>query len=196
MRCVQVEAVKQMEERDLLVRDFEEVIAMDFPSAGTDRTPPHGLTDFRFKTYAPRTFRHFRKEYGYSSEAFLVRLAGPYATQLRAHVRARVQESVCYTDLRELSNPGASGSIFFVSGDDRFIIKTVQKKEAHFLRRLLQGYYLNLTQNKKSLLPKFYGLFYYKTALGGRIRFVVMNNILPANVGYHERFDLKVTQEG
>lgn len=44
--------------------------------------------------------------------------------------------------LKELSNAGASGSIFYVSHDDQFIIKTVQSKEAEFLKKLLPGYYM------------------------------------------------------
>jgi hypothetical protein len=44
--------------------------------------------------------------------------------------------------LKELSNPGASGSIFYLSQDDEFIIKTVQHKEADFLQKLLPGYYM------------------------------------------------------
>ncbi|XP_006901678.1 PREDICTED: polycystic kidney disease protein 1-like 1 [Elephantulus edwardii] len=61
--------------------------------------------------------------------------------------------------LIELCNSGASGSLFYVSSDDEFIIKTVQHKEAEFLQKLLPGYYMNLNQNPRTLLPKFYGLF-------------------------------------
>ena len=50
--------------------------------------------------------------------------------------------SLCHEPLRELSNPGASGSLFYCSMDDQFIIKTVQHKEAEFLQKLLPGYYL------------------------------------------------------
>ena len=42
----------------------------------------------------------------------------------------------------ELVNPGASGSIFYRSSDDQFILKTVQSKEAEFLTKLLPGYYM------------------------------------------------------
>lgn len=44
--------------------------------------------------------------------------------------------------LIELTNPGASGSLFYLTSDDEFIIKTVQHKEAKFLQRLLPGYYM------------------------------------------------------
>ena len=49
---------------------------------------------------------------------------------------------MCNEPLRELSNPGASGSIFYLSADDEFIIKTVQHKEGEFLMKLLLGYYM------------------------------------------------------
>ena len=52
------------------------------------------------------------------------------------------QVSLCNYSLTELSNPGASGSIFYISDDDEFIVKTVQHKEADFLQKLLPGYYM------------------------------------------------------
>ena len=52
------------------------------------------------------------------------------------------QIAMCDRPMREVSNPGASGSLFYLSADDAFIIKTVQKKEAQFLQKLLPGYYL------------------------------------------------------
>lgn len=45
------------------------------------------------------------------------------------------QYSICSEPLIELSNPGASGSLFFVTSDDEFIIKTVQHKEAELDRK-------------------------------------------------------------
>ena len=59
--------------------------------------------------------------------------------------------------LVEIGNPGASGSLFWLTHDDEFIIKTLQTKEAEFLQRLLPGYYMNVQQNPRTLLPKFYG---------------------------------------
>lgn len=47
--------------------------------------------------------------------------------------------SMCSSPLRELSNPGASGSIFYLTDDDEFIVKTVQHKEGEFLQKLLAG---------------------------------------------------------
>ncbi|RXM94560.1 Phosphatidylinositol 4-phosphate 5-kinase type-1 alpha [Acipenser ruthenus] len=126
--------------------------------------------DFQFKTYAPIAFRYFRELFGIRPDDYLY--------------------SLCNEALIELSNSGASGSVFYVSSDDEFIIKTVQHKEAEFLQKLLPGYYMNLNQNKRTLLPKFYGL-YCVQAGGKNIRIAVMNNLLPRSVRMHLKYDLK-----
>ena len=50
--------------------------------------------------------------------------------------------ALCNEPLVELANSGASGSLFYVTNDDEFIVKTVQHKEAEFLQKRLPGYYL------------------------------------------------------
>jgi len=156
--------------RDLLLQDFAIVETVYFPKEGSSQTPAHSYSDFRFRTYAPVAFRYFKELFGIPMDAYLV--------------------SVCNNPLKELSNPGASGSIFYITDDDEFIIKTVQHKEAEFLQKLLPGYYMNLNQNPRTLLPKFYGLYCYQCG-GKNIRFVVMNNLLPSSVRLHEKYDLK-----
>ncbi|XP_056277452.1 phosphatidylinositol 4-phosphate 5-kinase type-1 gamma-like isoform X2 [Pseudoliparis swirei] len=157
-------------ERDVLMQDFYVVESIFFPSEGSNLTPGHHYPDFRFKTYAPVAFRYFRELFGIRPDDYLY--------------------SICNEPLIELTNPGASGSIFYVTRDDEFIIKTLQHKEAEFLQKLLPGYYMNLNQNPRTLLPKFFGL--YCVQCGGKnIRVVVMNNILPCSVRMHLKFDLK-----
>ncbi|XP_047224190.1 phosphatidylinositol 4-phosphate 5-kinase type-1 gamma-like isoform X2 [Girardinichthys multiradiatus] len=157
-------------ERDVLMQDFYVVESIFFPSEGSNLTPAHHFLDFRFKTYAPVAFRYFRELFGIRPDDYLY--------------------SLCNEPLIELSNPGASGSIFYVTSDDEFIIKTVLHKEAEFLQKLLPGYYMNLNQNPRTLLPKFFGL--YCVQCGGKnIRMIVMNNILPRSVRMHLKFDLK-----
>ncbi|XP_032387447.1 phosphatidylinositol 4-phosphate 5-kinase type-1 gamma isoform X2 [Etheostoma spectabile] len=157
-------------ERDVLMQDFYVVESIFFPREGSNLTPAHHYPDFRFKTYAPVAFRYFRELFGIRPDDYLY--------------------SLCNEPLIELTNPGASGSIFYVTCDDEFIIKTVQHKEAEFLQKLLPGYYMNLNQNPRTLLPKFFGL--YCVQCGGKnIRVVVMNNILPRSVRMHLKFDLK-----
>lgn len=156
--------------RDVLYEDFHVVETVFFPKEGSNLTPGHRGNDFRFKTYAPIAFRYFRELFKIQPEDFLL--------------------SLCDEPLRELSNPGASGSIFYITIDDEFIVKTVQYKEAEFLQKLLPGYYMNLNQNPCTLLPKFYGLYCYQCG-GKNIRFVIMNNLLPSSIRLHEKYDLK-----
>ncbi|XP_053317906.1 phosphatidylinositol 4-phosphate 5-kinase type-1 gamma isoform X1 [Spea bombifrons] len=157
-------------ERDVLMQDFYVVESIFFPSEGSNLTPAHHYPDFRFKTYAPVAFRYFRELFGIRPDDYLY--------------------SLCSEPLIELSNPGASGSLFYVTSDDEFIIKTVMHKEAEFLQKLLPGYYMNLNQNPRTLLPKFYGLYCVQSG-GKNIRVVVMNNILPRVVRMHFKYDLK-----
>uniref|UniRef100_A0AAR5NWI5 PIPK domain-containing protein n=1 Tax=Dendroctonus ponderosae TaxID=77166 RepID=A0AAR5NWI5_DENPD len=157
-------------ERDLLMQDFMTVETTNFPSEGSNHTPAHHYSDFKYKNYAPIAFRYFRDLFGIQPDDFLM--------------------SMCDTPLRELSNPGASGSIFYLTSDDEFIIKTVQHKEGEFLQKLLPGYYMNLNQNPRTLLPKFFGLYCYQCN-SKNVRLVIMNNLLPSNVVMHQKYDLK-----
>ncbi|XP_044747437.1 phosphatidylinositol 4-phosphate 5-kinase type-1 alpha isoform X6 [Coccinella septempunctata] len=157
-------------ERDLLMQDFMTVETTNFPREGSNHTPAHHYSEFKFKNYAPIAFRYFRDLFGIQPDDFLM--------------------SMCDTPLRELSNPGASGSIFYLTSDDEFIIKTVQHKEGEFLQKLLPGYYMNLNQNPRTLLPKFFGLYCYQCN-SKNIRMVVMNNLLPTSIHMHQKYDLK-----
>ncbi|KYN07602.1 Phosphatidylinositol-4-phosphate 5-kinase type-1 alpha [Cyphomyrmex costatus] len=157
-------------ERDLLMQDFMTVETTNFPSEGSNHTPAHHFSEFKFKNYAPIAFRYFRDLFGIQPDDFLM--------------------SMCSAPLRELSNPGASGSIFYLTDDDEFIIKTVQHKEGEFLQTLLPGYYMNLNQNPRTLLPKFFGLYCYRCN-SKNVRLVAMNNLLPSFVKLHQKYDLK-----
>ncbi|KAK2830493.1 hypothetical protein Q5P01_018424 [Channa striata] len=165
-----VGSLTQKPERDVLLQDFEVVESFFFPDEGSNLTPAHHYGDFMFKTYAPVAFRYFREMFGIRPDDYMY--------------------SLCNEPLIELSNSGASGSLFYVSSDDEYIIKTVQHKEAEFLQKLLPGYFMNLNQNKRTLLPKFYGLYCVQSG-GKNIRIVVMNNLLPSAVRMHFKYDLK-----
>ncbi|XP_078251647.1 phosphatidylinositol 4-phosphate 5-kinase type-1 beta-like isoform X4 [Rhinoraja longicauda] len=115
-------------ERDVLMQDFYVVESVFLPSEGSNLTPAHRYPDFRFKTYAPLAFRYFRELFHIKPDDYLY--------------------SLCNEPLIELSNAGASGSLFYVTSDDEFIIKTVQHKEAEFLQKLLPGYYMVLESFK------------------------------------------------
>ncbi|KAG7242496.1 hypothetical protein INR49_006247, partial [Caranx melampygus] len=119
-------------DRDVLMQDFYVVESVFLPSEGSNLTPAHHYPDFRFKTYAPLAFRYFRDlKRGWEGEA-----------KAQHRGRGTIRILPVNEPLIELANPGASGSLFYLTSDDEFIIKTVQHKEAKFLQRLLPGYYM------------------------------------------------------
>lgn len=72
-----------------------------------------------------------------------------------------LQYSLCNEPLIELSNPGASGSVFYLTRDDEFIIKTVMHKEAEFLQKLLPGYYMvSVCRRMSAVLTDRFSSFY------------------------------------
>ncbi|OAF67094.1 hypothetical protein A3Q56_05156, partial [Intoshia linei] len=155
---------------DILYQDFTAVEQITFGRKGTKNELPFITSgEVIFKTYASVAFRYFRELFGITKDDFLT--------------------SICTKPLVELSNPGASGSVFFKSYDDEFVIKTVQKKESKFLRQLLAGYYMNLTQNHRTFLPKFYGHYCIRSNKHN-IRIVIMNNLIPS-IRMDFTFDLK-----
>ncbi|KAH9622225.1 hypothetical protein KSS87_014252 [Heliosperma pusillum] len=83
---------------------------MSFPKEGSQLTPPHQSEDFKWKDYCPMVFRNLREMFKIDAADYMM--------------------SICGNDaLRELSSPGKSGSVFFLSQDDRFMIKTLRKSE-------------------------------------------------------------------
>ncbi|KAI0987540.1 hypothetical protein GJ496_011711 [Pomphorhynchus laevis] len=156
--------------RDVLLQDFNQISVQEFPAMGTKTSPVHNYRDFTFRAYAPVAFQHFRSKFNIGLNDYLI--------------------SLCGHDWQELPNAGASGSIFYVTFDDKFIIKTVDAKEANFLLSLLPGYYMNLVQNPETMLPKFFGFYCYQR-MDKNIRVVVMNNLVPSDANVTERYDLK-----
>ncbi len=153
------------------MQDFKPIESVSFTKDGNlEKTPAHNYSSFRFRTYAPFAFKKYRQMFEIDESEFLV--------------------STCSVPMIELSNPGASGSIFYITQDDMFICKTVLHKEADFLQKLLPAYYMNLKQNPRTLLPKFFGLYCY-SCNAKNVRIIVMNNLLPRGLRMHHRFDLK-----
>ncbi|XP_020586646.1 phosphatidylinositol 4-phosphate 5-kinase 1-like isoform X2 [Phalaenopsis equestris] len=148
-----------------------------FPVEGTKMTHPCHSSEFKWKDYCPKVFRHLRKLFSVDPSDYV--------------------KAICGTDsLRELSSPGKSGSLFFLTQDDRFIIKTVRKSEVKILIKMLLNYYKHVCKHENSLLTKFYGVHCVKPIGGHKVRFIVMGNLLCSEHGIHRRFDLKGSSYG
>lgn len=152
-------------------------IWMRFPREGSQLTPCHRSVDFRWKDYCPYVFRTLREMFKIDAADYMM--------------------SICGNDaLRELSSPGKSGSIFFLSHDDRFLIKTLRRPELKVLLKMLPSYYNHVCKYENTLITKFFGLHRIKLAGGHKVRFVVMGNVFCTELRIHRRFDLKGSSLG
>ncbi|CAH9058262.1 unnamed protein product [Cuscuta epithymum] len=126
--------------RELKSADFDpyEKFWTRFPPEGSKCTPAHHAPDFKWKDYCPVVFKRLRDLFGINSAEYVTAL--------------------CSNDaLRELSSPGKSGSVFYLTQDDQFIIKTVKKSEVKVLIRMLASYNRHVCQYKNSLVTRFFG---------------------------------------
>eukprot|EP00899_Mesostigma_viride_P002232 jgi/Mesvir1/12009/Mv00312-RA.1 len=143
-----------------------------FPRQGSTVTPPHPGYDFKFKDYCPMVFRQLRERFKIDAGDYMLSLCGDGG-------------------LREMPSPGKSGSMFYLSHNDRYIIKTMAKAEMKMLRQMLPDYYKHVMEHPSTLLTKFFGLHRLKPHRGRKVRFVVMGNLLCTDLRLHYRFDLK-----
>ncbi|KAL1561284.1 Phosphatidylinositol 4-phosphate 5-kinase 1 [Salvia divinorum] len=148
-----------------------------FPPEGSKLTPPHQSIDFRWKDYCPVVFRHLRELFHVDPADYMLAICGSDA-------------------LRELSSPGKSGSFFYLTQDDRFMIKTVKKSEVMVLTKMLPSYYQHVCRYENTLVTKFYGVHCVKPVGGVKTRFIVMGNMFCSDYRIHRRFDLKGSSHG
>ncbi|XP_072975824.1 phosphatidylinositol 4-phosphate 5-kinase 6-like [Typha angustifolia] len=159
--------------------DPKEKVWTKFPPEGSKQTPPHQSCDFRWKDYCPLVFRTLRKLFKVDPGDYMI--------------------SICGNDaLRELSSPGKSGSFFYLTNDDKYMIKTVKKSEVKVLLRMLPAYYNHVRAFENTLVTKFFGLHCVKLtgAAQRKVRFVIMGNLFCSEYPIHRRFDLKGSSHG
>ncbi|GMI64787.1 phosphatidyl inositol monophosphate 5 kinase 4 [Hibiscus trionum] len=159
--------------------DPKEKIWTRFPPEGSKYTPPHQSCEFRWKDYCPVVFRTLRKLFKVDPADYMI--------------------SICGNDaLRELSSPGKSGSFFYLTNDDRYMIKTMKKSETKVFLRMLSAYYNHCRSFDNTLVIKYYGL--HSVKLTGpaqkKVRFIIMGNLLRSDITIHRRFDLKGSSLG
>lgn len=89
---------------------------------------------------------------------------------------------------------GLSGSFFFFSHDNKFLIKTINKKEKKILLKMLDDLieHFEMTDNK-SLIARIYGVFTIKTNLFANLDVMIMQNtcLLKSKSNEKMTFDIK-----
>ncbi len=92
--------------------------------------------------------------------------------------------------LREMTSAGKSGSFFYYSYDNKFVLKTISTQEFEFFKSILEKYYYHILDNKNTLIQRFFGLH---TMIFNDIKmhFVIMNNVFNTNIKINFKYDLK-----
>ncbi|KAK9671210.1 hypothetical protein RND81_12G013700 [Saponaria officinalis] len=159
--------------------DPKEKVWTKFPAEGSKYTPPHNSCEFKWKDYCPLVFRALRKLFKVDAADYMLSICGNEA-------------------LRELSSPGKSGSFFYLSSDDRYMIKTMKKAEVKVLLRMLSAYYNHVRAFENTLVTKFFGLHCVKLTgtIQKKVRFIIMGNLFCTEYTIHKRFDLKGSSLG
>ncbi|GAB2299269.1 Phosphatidylinositol 4-phosphate 5-kinase 4 [Dionaea muscipula] len=159
--------------------DPKEKVWTRFPPEGSKHTPPHQSIEFKWKDYCPLVFRTLRSLFKVDAADYMISICGNEA-------------------LRELSSPGKSGSFFYLTNDDKYMIKTVKKAEVKVLLRMLPAYYNHVRLFENTLVTKFYGLHCVKLigTAQKKVRFVIMGNLFCTEYQIHRRFDLKGSSHG
>jgi 1-phosphatidylinositol-4-phosphate 5-kinase len=87
---------------------------------------------------------------------------------------------------------GKSGSFFFFTYDNRFIIKTISESEQTTLKKeLIRPYYELIMENEQTLLGRIYGLYTLRMGMS-KVTIIMMENIAPIDSSLViRRFDLK-----
>ena len=159
---------------------------LHFPRDGSAATPPHPGADFLWKDYGPHAFRRLRRTFAIDAAQYLQSICGArrapgavFSSLMAAaprpaprsrlaaasHARCEVRSAGAKAGaaragdqaLRELPSPGKSGSVFFLSHDDKYIIKTVRKARTrgaavlHTAGPLLMGAHLPASFKWRSL---------------------------------------------
>lgn len=87
---------------------------------------------------------------------------------------------------------GRSGSFFFFSHDDKFIIKTIPAHEKKMFLDVIDDYIVHIRSNPDSLLARIYGIFTIKTKYYSPVDIIIIKNAASGKqslMKYH--FDLK-----
>ncbi|CDJ47730.1 phosphatidylinositol-4-phosphate 5-kinase, putative [Eimeria brunetti] len=192
------EPPRAVEPYDFLMKEKFSVLPKTGMVDKSRRKP--SLCAVRFIDYAPMVFRRLRAIFGIDSLVY-IRSVGP--EQLLGNLILGNLSS-----LSELVSEGKSGSLFYYTTDGRFMIKTVSKETAFFMRSILFDYYNHVSTCTDTMLTRLCGLHALRlkdksaTFLGRKqpwrrkTYFMVMENFFHTPVEIHRRYDLKGSTQG
>ncbi|KAL7617455.1 hypothetical protein Lser_V15G04197 [Lactuca serriola] len=154
--------------------DAKKRLGTKFPPEGSKHTPPHQSSEFIWRDYCPLVFRALRKLFNLDVDDYIL--------------------SICGNDaFRELSSTRKGGSFFYLTHDDKYMIKIIKKSKVRVLNRMLPAYFEHVKSFENTLVTKYCGLHCVKLSgpIQKKVRFVIMGNFLCTEVPIHRRYELK-----
>lgn len=130
-----------------------------------------------FKEYSPTIFARLRRQLNLADKDFVTSVAGGDG----------------YNDF--ISN-SKSGSFFYYSHDNQYMIKSQKQDEIKYLRRILPSYFGHLIQYKDSLINRILGVYRMRKGNQPKLYFFIMRNVFFSSKPIHVRFDLKGSSVG
>ncbi|XP_065175673.1 uncharacterized protein LOC135805550 [Sycon ciliatum] len=137
-------------------------------------------TSFDFRDYSPEVFSCVRSLRGVDPITYCKSF--------------NISKSKGNSAMMEKFTEGRSGSFFYFTHDNRYIVKTVTDSETALLDQHVRDYFFHLHSNPDSLLTRFFGLHAMRLSPEQKyISLMVMENIFPSTdfLKPNERYDLK-----
>eukprot|EP00941_MAST-03F_sp_MAST-3F-sp1_P004258 g4258.t1 len=134
------------------------------------------VEDLQCTDYSPTAFSALRSLFGISNKQYISSLGDIHGG---------------------VEGDGKSGQLFFVSDDQRFIIKTLSNAELDFLCSFLEDYFYHILANPDTLICRFFSLHTLYISKGKMSHFssarhvVVMENAMVTDLTLEVKFDLK-----
>ena len=148
------------------------------------------FTHCRFTDYAPYVFAGMRRVFNIKQEDYL--------NSIGLNNFSSAFFDKLYVMLCEQSS-GKSGSFFFYSHDNKYLVKTISREECEKFYEILPKYYAYFvncdTEKRRTLLSRFFGLHRVECLKGNQVMFdvyvLIMNNVFSTPEVIDHKYDLK-----
>jgi 1-phosphatidylinositol-4-phosphate 5-kinase len=154
--------------------DYQHVVRHDMNKSrfGTDKNRTFSEPNLLVYEYSPYVFAGIREIIGITRESYM-RSMGPES--MLGNLLLGYLDS-----MQQLGSEGKSGSLFYLTHDNKYFVKTVRKREFDLIRNSLKHYHDHLSKNPESLLYRITGLYCILTRNGENMvqnYLIVMMNV-------------------
>jgi 1-phosphatidylinositol-4-phosphate 5-kinase len=110
-----------------------------------------------FLEYAPMVFERIRKSFGVKNDDYLRSVGPEQLVVMNSILMYYFQGDLLFGNLSSLTekvSSGKSGSFFYYSFDDKYMLKTISRDEYLFFKNIIRKYYEHLLINYDTMIIK------------------------------------------